>query len=258
MKLFDWGNKRNLLIQIGLFVGSSVFFVFILGWRVTAIFMPILIIHELGHLWAMSRFGVKTAGVYFTPLGAIAPAAFRPDFSSEAWIGIMGPLWGFGSALVALILFVVHPSAVFLMALVIAAILNLFQLIPVLPLDGSRVLRALTGSLKPKASLYLFLIYTGLGILLLLKLNLFMAVVIVVLGWNELVMEFDRRRFLVDLAAHPEQRAHRPYYDLYDVAYYRTPLSRKNKIWLTIIYVGLVLPLSLMSFYALWFFSKAI
>jgi Zn-dependent protease len=256
MKLFDWKNKRTLLIQVGMFVVSLVCFVMLMGWRGALIFMPVLMIHEMGHLWMMERFGLKVTGVYFTPLGAVAPAQFRRDFKSEAWIGIMGPLWGFGSALFGLICFLIYPHIVFFAFFAMAAVLNLFNLIPVLPLDGSRVIRALTGSLSPKWSLRLFIIFTVLGILILYKVSWFMAIIVVLMGWflGEMKMEYHRRVFLRDVEKHPELKSAPEYPEIAEF-YYRDPLARRDKIWLTVTYLGLVAALSGMLFYA-WTFVK--
>lgn len=256
MKLFDWSNWRTLLIQIGAFVGSSVFFVMFMGWQGALIFMPVLIIHEMGHLWMMERFGLKVTGVYFTPLGAVAPAQFRRDFRSEAWIGIMGPLWGFGSALFGLICFLIYPHVVFFAFFAMAAVLNLFNLIPVLPLDGSRVVRAVTDSFSPKWSLRLFIIFTVLGIFILYKVSWFMAIIVVLMGWflGELKIEYYRRIFLRNAEKHPELKCAPEYSEIAEF-YYREPLPRRDKIWLTAIYLGLVAALSGMLYYA-WTFIK--
>ena len=251
MKLFDWSNRRTLMIQVGMFAVSFFFFSLMFGWRGALIFMPVLIIHEMGHLWAMERFGLKVAGVYFTPLGAVAPAEFRRDFGSEAWIGIMGPLWGFGSALLGFVLFLIYPHAIFLAFFAMAAMLNLFNLIPVLPLDGSRVFRALTGSLSPKRSLWLFLFFTVVGIALLLQLSWLMAVVVVTMGWfgGELKAEYYRRIFFWNVEKHPELKRHPDYHQV-AASYYRDPLSRRDKIWLAAVYLVLVVALTGMLLYA--------
>jgi len=241
MKIFNWDNKRQLAWQIGLFLFFVGYIWFMMGWARALIFVPLLVIHEMGHLWMMERFGIKVNGVYFTPFGAIAPAEFRSDFRSEAWIGIMGPLWGFGSAVLAFAVFYLFPHSLTCFAVMIAAFLNLFNLIPLLPMDGGRVARALTGSLSPRWSFWLFIFFTIIGFLLVLKLSWIIALVVIFIGYGELKMEFIRRRMLLrakkyGLKSFAVDAELAPYLC-------REPLPRKDKAMLTLVFMALIISL---------------
>ena len=114
----------------------------------------ILLAHEIGHVVAMRLGGTKVRGVLFLPFVGAATLAEHAFVSRwhEFWVQLAGPLTGIPSAALALILWrtgvlsEATGSTVFWAAL----LLNLFNLIPVLPLDGGRVLLSLTADL-PRA-----------------------------------------------------------------------------------------------------------
>lgn len=81
-------------------------FALLFGWESGAILLIGVGIHEYGHMWAMRFCGVKTKGFYFLPfLGGVTVAdeEYR-NLQKGIFIALMGPVWGFGSALVALLL----------------------------------------------------------------------------------------------------------------------------------------------------------
>lgn len=109
-------------------------------------FMLGLLLHECGHLWAMRRVGLPSSGMIFLPLiGAlIAPRRDYRSRSEEAFTAAMGPAIGLAATLPCfglawLLAPTLHQAAS--MALVIP-VFNLFNLLPILPLDGGRIVRA--------------------------------------------------------------------------------------------------------------------
>lgn len=122
-------------------VSAFVYAIFLGPWFAIGL-ITMLFIHEMGHIVALRIKGYSTSGPVFIPmLGAVI---FAPKFENpedEAFIGYGGPLIG---GLAALILFGIwtllpKPSDILLMTSYIAAYLNLFNLIPIRPLDGGRV-----------------------------------------------------------------------------------------------------------------------
>jgi Zn-dependent protease len=105
-------------------------------------------VHEMGHVAALRRYGVDASAPMFVPgFGAFVRFQRYPaDAHEEARTALAGPLWGLGAAVTAL---VIGLSAASPLARTIAAwgaALNLANLIPVWPLDGSKGLRALARS----------------------------------------------------------------------------------------------------------------
>jgi Zn-dependent protease len=106
--------------------------------------VAVLFIHEMGHVMAIRQRGMPVQGPIFIPfLGA---AVFLPDMGdreTEAWIGIGGPVVGMTFAALCWVLYEVTGWGIMLPVAYIGVILNLFNLIPLSPLDGGRILQPL-------------------------------------------------------------------------------------------------------------------
>lgn len=114
-----------------------------------------LFIHEMGHVAAMKARGYKASAPVFIPfLGA---AIFGPKMTNrddEAFIGIGGPAIGGLAAVVTFgaWFFIDDKTSsiaiVLLMTSYTATFLNVFNLIPIRPLDGGRVTQTIGGWFK--------------------------------------------------------------------------------------------------------------
>lgn len=127
---------------------SVVAYAFWLGPWLGILFTLLLLIHEMGHVAAMKMKGFATPTPVFIPfLGA---AVFAPKFNDrheEAFVGYGGPLLGSAAALALFLVYLVIPKGTQMATIVLAAsylgvFLNLFNLLPVSPLDGGRVTQA--------------------------------------------------------------------------------------------------------------------
>lgn len=109
-------------------------------------FVLLIFVHEMGHAAAMWARGLKAGAPVFIPfVGAmIAMKDFPPNARVEAEVAIAGPVagglaaavcWGLGEALGSPLLVALAFSGFFL---------NLFNLIPVSPLDGGRIAGAIS------------------------------------------------------------------------------------------------------------------
>lgn len=119
------------------------------------LFFGCVVLHELGHSLAAMRYGVQVPRILLMPIGGMAEFDRIPrQPSAELVITIAGPAVNF--VIVALLLPVVwpdlwstHPVAAHsLMALLIQltlanGLMGIFNLLPVFPMDGGRILRAL-------------------------------------------------------------------------------------------------------------------
>ena len=141
--------------SVGL-VGSVGLYTYLFTWQMAVALVVFIGIHEYGHLWAMNRCGVRNKGMFFVPgFGAVALA--EEQFKSarnEAYIAIMGPVFG-------LVFFVLPVTLVYwytkdaLWAAIgaIMTFINLINLLPINPLDGGRILKAIAYSKRQAASL---------------------------------------------------------------------------------------------------------
>jgi Zn-dependent protease len=114
------------------------------GWKFAGGFVVSIFVHEMGHVAALRRFGVRATAPMFLP-GVGAVVRFGQDMApiEQARVGLAGPLWGFGAALAALALAYGTGSPLAAAIAHAGAWVNLFNLLPIIPLDGGRGFKAL-------------------------------------------------------------------------------------------------------------------
>lgn len=109
-------------------------------------FVVLIWIHEMGHVLQLKREGIEASAPMFIPfLGAFVAMKEMPkDALAEARVGLAGPVLGTLGALGALGIYVLTSEPLFLGLAYIGFFLNLFNLLPMLPLDGGRAVGALS------------------------------------------------------------------------------------------------------------------
>ena len=115
------------------------------GWVFAAGFVALLFIHEMVHVLQLRREGIKASAPMFLPfLGAVISAkSLGTSALAEARVGLAGPVLGtLGAGAVALIALIAHSRELYALAYT-GFFLNLFNLIPVTPLDGGRAMAAM-------------------------------------------------------------------------------------------------------------------
>ena len=110
-----------------------------------------LLVHEYGHVLAMNRLGMGPAKIYIIPfLGGVAKSQRLPK---SEWDGVLVSLAGPGFGLLAAIpffgLFIATGQGVWLLGAAVIALINLVNLAPAPPLDGSRALGPVLARIHP-------------------------------------------------------------------------------------------------------------
>jgi Zn-dependent protease len=140
----------KVLLTGGTMLISVVVYAFIFGWRYAVGFVALLFVHEMGHFIAARQRGLNVGAPTFIPfVGAWIEMKDMPhDAETEAYVGLAGPLVGTLGALACYFLARdMGPDGQWLLAVAYAGLfLNLFNLIPLSPLDGGRI----TAVLSPK------------------------------------------------------------------------------------------------------------
>lgn len=138
--------KLKLLTTSGSMLVSVAAYSLIWGWKFALGFVLLLLVHELGHVIQLRREGIEASAPMFIPfLGAVVAAkSLGDDATAEARVGLAGPILGsLGAALLIPVWLVTGDD--FWQALAFSGFfLNLFNLLPVVPLDGGRAMAAMT------------------------------------------------------------------------------------------------------------------
>jgi Zn-dependent protease len=137
-KLKFFATAGTMLLSIGAY---ALFF----GWPFAVGFVVLIFVHEMGHVIELRRQGVKAGAPLFIPfLGAMIGMKQMPHNAwKEARVGLAGPILGsVGAAACWLAGWQLDSNLLRALAFV-GFFLNLFNLLPFLPLDGGRAVAAL-------------------------------------------------------------------------------------------------------------------
>jgi Zn-dependent protease len=138
--------KLKLLTTSGSMLVSIVAYQLIFGWAFAVGFVLLLLLHEMGHVIQLRREGIQASAPMFIPfLGAVISAkSLGNDAAAEARVGLAGPILGSLATLVPLGIWLATGEDFWRALAYIGFFLNLFNLLPVLPLDGGRAMAALS------------------------------------------------------------------------------------------------------------------
>jgi Zn-dependent protease len=204
----------TLLVSLGVYAMAF-------GLPFAAGFIALLFIHEMGHALIMRQQGIKATPVLFIPfMGAVIGMKEMPkNVYAEAQMALGGPILGSLGALGCIALWQATGAPIFIALAMSGFWLNLFNLIPVSPLDGGRAMAAI--------SPWGWLVGLGLMLLLFLRIHSIFLGLIMIVGGLEV---FNRLR-----ARHNDR------------AYYEATLQQRAII--TAIYFGLAAMLAFGAFY---------
>ena len=181
--------KLKLFVPLLTMLASVGAYALFWGWRFAVGFVLLLFVHECGHAIELRRQGVKAGLPVFIPfLGALISMRELPGNAyREARMALAGPLLGSAAALAVFAAAELTGSQLLLALAYTGFFLNLFNLLPVLPLDGGRAAAALS----PKLWL---LGLAGLGAFIVLAHAYVLAGVFCLIGLPELTARWRRRK----------------------------------------------------------------
>jgi Zn-dependent protease len=133
-----WSTVLSMALSLGVYFTLWGFW-FALG------FVLSLYVHEMGHVFALRRLGIAASAPMFIPgVGAFVRMKQYPATPSEdAEVGLAGPVFGLAAGFACLGLFMATNEPIFAALARTGGWLNLFNLMPLLSLDGGRGFRAL-------------------------------------------------------------------------------------------------------------------
>ncbi len=137
--------KLKLLASTGTVLVSLAAYALLWGWPFAAGFIALLFVHEMGHVIALRREGIKASAPMFIPfLGAVIAARSLGDNAvAEARVGLAGPILGSIGAAACIVVWHATGNDLWRALAFTGFFLNLFNLLPVVPLDGGRAMAAM-------------------------------------------------------------------------------------------------------------------
>jgi Zn-dependent protease len=213
--------KLKLLTTAGTALVSVLAYSLFWGWTFAAGFVVLLFVHEMGHVIQLRREGIKASAPMFVPfLGALITAkSLGENALAEARVGLAGPILGTVGAAVCLAIGEATNSDLFRALAYVGFLLNLFNLLPVVPLDGGRAMAAMAP----------WMWFIGFGALVGMVFVFPNPILLIIVFFGGL--ETWRRW---------QQRKTR---SLEQAAYYR--VSPRNRLLVAMVYIGLVALLAL-------------
>lgn len=222
--LFTAGKLGKLLTTGSTMIISIFAYSWIFGWPYAVGFVLLIFFHEMGHYLAAKQRGLKVGAPTFIPfVGAWIQLKDQPhNVETEAYVGFAGPIVGTAAAMVCFWFARELDSRLLLALAYSGCMLNLFNLIPVSPLDGGRI----TAIISPVVWL--------MGVPLLVALFFYhpspMLLLVALLAYPQLVQAWKHLRHGPGEAS----------------AYYETPLN--TRLNYGVMYLGMIAFLSMMTY----------
>lgn len=179
--------KLQTLLSMFIYLGT---YALIFGWKFAVALVYLLLIHEMGHAYAAKRINLPVSPAVFIPfMGAVIGLKEMPKSAKdEGFVAYMGPLFGFLSFLPAIPLYLFTHEPFWALLIILGGMINLFNLIPITPLDGGRIATGISTKLW------------GLGIILLLAYSVvhisFLGFMIVIIGSIEWYKLYKKQKSL--------------------------------------------------------------
>ena len=137
--------KIKLLSTSATMLVSIAAYTLIWGFPFAVGFVVLLLVHELGHVIQLRREGIKASWPMFIPfMGAVITARSLGDNAlAEARVGLAGPILGSIGSAACILIWHATGSDIWRALAFTGFFLNLFNLLPVVPLDGGRAMAAM-------------------------------------------------------------------------------------------------------------------
>ncbi len=130
--------KLQTLISMAIYLWM---YALIYGWKFAAAFVYLIFIHEMGHTYAARKLKLPVSPAIFIPFvgAAIAMKETPKNAKDEAYVAYMGPVFGLLAFLPAFPLYFYSHDPFWALVIFLGGLVNLFNLIPITPLDGGRI-----------------------------------------------------------------------------------------------------------------------
>lgn len=231
-------GKLFKLTKVGLAAASFAGYAAVYNWKFAILLMVALGWHESGHVWAMKRKGIKTKGFYFLPF--IGGAAIAEEKCKSYWdnfyIAIMGPVWGAILAYMCMCVYLVTHAPMWAAATGFMCTLNLFNLLPIMPLDGGQIVKSTVFSITNKIGLYFLGFSFILSLLCFHFIHSGLFVLITIVGALDLYFEYRRYKRKLEIPDTYDSKT-----DTYQFESYPDQMNKWQIKMAGSLYIGLII-----------------
>jgi Zn-dependent protease len=135
----------KVFTTVGTMAVSVAAYSVIWGWTFAIGFVVLLFVHEMGHVIQLRREGIRASTPMFIPfLGAMITArSLGENATAEARVGLAGPILGGVGTALCFVIWKLTGNTFWEALAFVGFFLNLFNLLPVSPLDGGRAMAAM-------------------------------------------------------------------------------------------------------------------
>nr|WP_275660355.1 site-2 protease family protein [Shewanella sp. Isolate13] len=187
--------KSAKVIKVLLAGASVAAYSWLFSFQFALALIACLVFHEYGHIRAMKYFGMKTKGIYLIPF--MGGLALSDEKINTRWqdvvISIMGPTFGLLMSIASLVAYWVTGNIFFAGLATFNALLNLFNLLPILPLDGGHILKSISFSMNSMMGLVACILGAAVGVYISYSLGLALLGFLLLIGSAEIVFEWKTR-----------------------------------------------------------------
>ena len=191
LKLFKSAKVIKVLFAAGSLAAYS--WLFSIEFAIALILC--LVFHEYGHIRAMKYFGLKTKGIYLIPfIGGLALSDGKINTRwQDVFISIMGPFFGLILSVACLVGYWITDLEILAGLAVFNALLNLFNMLPVLPLDGGHVLKSIAFSINSRVGIVACGLGATFGVFISYYFGLALLGFLLAIGSIEIFFEYKHR-----------------------------------------------------------------
>ncbi|MGE7665316.1 site-2 protease family protein [Ureibacillus composti] len=181
--------KLQTLISMAIYLWM---YALIYGWKFAAAFVYLIFIHEMGHTYAARRLKLPVSPAIFIPFvgAAISMKEMPKSAKDEAYLAYMGPVFGLLAFLPAFPLYSYTEDPFWALVIFLGGLLNLFNLIPITPLDGGRIAAGISTKLW------------AVGLMILIGYSLYsfniLAIIITIIGAIQWYKIYKQQKNLVE------------------------------------------------------------
>jgi len=187
--------KSAKVIKVVFAAASVAAYSWLFSFQFALALIACLVFHEYGHIRAMKYFGMKTKGIYLIPF--VGGLALSDEKINTRWqdvvISIMGPSFGLLMSIASLLAYWITGNIFFAGLAAFNALLNLFNLLPILPLDGGHILKSISFSMNSMVGLIACISGAAIGVYLSYSLGLALLGFLLLIGSAEIAFEWKSR-----------------------------------------------------------------